>query len=136
MKYLVIGLPGSGKTSFVKQRMQEGLCFDLDYVAAAFRLKGPHEERHTGSRRMANSLMTGFSLNAEEYTSGDIFIIRTAPDLCEIEEIDPDGIAVCTGEYDISGRADYRNGNRHDMEMRIRLAIDWANRNGVKIINP
>ena len=48
MVTLIIGLPSTGKTSYAKNHLRDGLCYDLDYLASAFRLQTPHEERHDG----------------------------------------------------------------------------------------
>ena len=52
---LVIGLPGSGKSTYAKKNLGGGLCYELDAIAAAFRLRVPHEEPegNAAARRMA-----------------------------------------------------------------------------------
>ena len=60
MVTLIIGLPSTGKTSYAKNHLRDGLCYDLDYLASAFRLQTPHEERHDAAIRMANDIAFGF----------------------------------------------------------------------------
>lgn len=50
MVTLVCGLPGSGKTTYVKNNIKDGLCYDLDYIAWALRLEGEHTEFHQEAR--------------------------------------------------------------------------------------
>lgn len=98
MVTLVCGMPGTGKTTWVKERLGDGLCYDLDAIAAAFRLRGPHEEYHDASRHMANDLFHGFTKQARLY-SHEIFIIRTAPGPEEFEAINPDQVVICVKRY-------------------------------------
>ena len=90
-RLLIIGLPGAGKTTYARNQMKDStLVYDLDHIAAAFRIhEGQvHEIRHGKARRMANDLLAGFAMNAARYTD-DIIVIRTAPTLEEIEKINP-----------------------------------------------
>lgn len=99
---LVIGKPNSGKTTWVKMHIGDGLCYDLDYIASAFRLRSPNgAEEHKGARRMANSMVKAFAHNVARYASR-AFVIRTAPSLEELEAIDPDRVVVV--ERDASPR--------------------------------
>lgn len=93
---LVCGMPGSGKTTWAKRNLGSGLCYDLDFIAAAFRLETV-TTNHEGARRMANSLARVFADKAKEYTK-NILIIRTAPTPEEYEAIDPDRVVILPGE--------------------------------------
>ena len=96
---LVIGLSGSGKTTYCKKHIDdESLCYDLDAIAAAFRLKMPHEESFRPARKMANDFMKGFIIKAHEYAR-KIFIVRTAPEMDEVERIEPTKIVICKERF-------------------------------------
>ena len=131
---LVIGLPKSGKTTYVKKHLGGGLCYDLDYIAGAFRLRGPHEERNRAARIMANRMVRAFAINARRLT-GHVFIIRTAPTIEEVEELDPDEIVVMRGEYK-EKRLDDKDIERGRKLAQIEEIIAWANDNGVGVVLP
>lgn len=96
---LVIGLAGTGKSTYVKKNMDYlSIAYDLDALAAAFRLTKPHEEYHKPARKMANDFMLGFITKAHEYAP-KVFIIRTAPTIQEIERIKPTSVIICKHEY-------------------------------------
>lgn len=104
---MVIGLPGSGKSSYVKQRLKYGLAYDLDYIAGAFRLRGPHEEWNDAARRLANMMCGAFAESAKKY-SGTVYVIRTVPTIEEVSSIMPNVVVRCTKTHDISFRKDYK----------------------------
>lgn len=88
---LVYGKPGSGKTTWAKKHMTGStLVYDLDYIAAAFRLEA-EQTTHKQARWMANDLLQGFTLKASNYAS-HVIIIRTAPSVQELNAIQPDRI--------------------------------------------
>ena len=93
---LVVGLPGTGKTTLVKRMLGDGLAYDLDYIAAAFKLSAKTDSR--AARRMANNMVRSFAANARNYSS-HLFVVRTAPDIEELTAIDPDEIIVCERVY-------------------------------------
>ena len=130
-KILVIGKPGSGKTTWVKDHMgPEAIVYDLDHIAAAFRLKEAHAERHNGARRMANALFKAFSARAGEYASR-IFLIRTAPTTEELAQIKPDEVILCLGRYDIRRRKDFQEVDQEAMEKRIEDAKRFCELNSI-----
>ena len=99
MRTLVCGMPGSGKTTYCKNHLgTSGLCYDLDALAAAFRLNAPHEEEHKHARPLANELLFAFYTHVGIY-SKDVFIIRTAPTIEELKRINPDQVVMCRGQY-------------------------------------
>lgn len=92
--YLVCGLPGTGKTTWVKQQLgNNGLVYDLDYIAGAFRLKNAKAEDHKQARKMANSMAVAFAQRVRQYASKG-YVIRTAPTIEEAEAIEPDKIVI------------------------------------------
>lgn len=128
MTILVIGLAGTGKTTYCKERLgSDGLCYDLDALASAFRLKEPHEEEHDPSRRMANDLLFGFISHAWQY-SENVFIIRTAPSIAELRDINPDMLVVCTKRY--IERPSY---GETGAVARIGEAARWCDSHGIPV---
>ena len=96
---LVVGLRGSGKTTYVRNHLDEySLAYDLDLIAKAFRLNTPHEDYFKPARRMANDFLKGFIAKAHEYAK-KVYIIRTAPSIKEYEDINPDKIVFCMKQY-------------------------------------
>ena len=134
MLTLVIGLPGSGKTTYVRRVMGGGLVYDLDYIASAFRLRTPHTESHEPARKLANNMALSFAANARRYAS-EIYVIRAAPYLDEVIDMEPDRVVVCDGAYDISQRKDYQKINEKPLTERIADVIDWAKANSVEIFH-
>lgn len=132
MKTMVIGLEGSGKSTYVKKHLYDGICYDLDYIASAFRLRKPHEEYHASSRRLANDLFKAFSIKASEYNS-NVFIIRTAPNIKDLNEIQPNKLVVCKVKYDISKRQDLKVRDKSQDLKNIEQAIEWAKVNGIEV---
>ena len=134
MVTLIIGLPSTGKTSYAKNHLRDGLCYDLDYLASAFRLQTPHEERHDAAIRMANDIAFGFYRNAKEYAE-NIIIIRAAPSVEELEEIKPDKIIVMQHEYQTKRVVTIQH-KRTRMLGRIYDVIQWASRNKIILEYP
>lgn len=130
MLTLVIGLPGSGKSTWVKRNLQGGIAYDLDYIAGAFRLCKPHEEKHAGARRMAAALRRGFISSAFEY-SNNVFIIRTAPDMNELVETNPDRIIACQGRY--TAHIGVSGDEAKDLIAKIEGALKWAENSGITV---
>lgn len=129
MLTLVIGMPGSGKSTWTKKHLQGGLAYEMDAIACAFRLTVPHkEEPHAAARRMAAALRTGWLEAARQY-SNNLFIVRTAPDETELAETMPDRIVVMTKQYVMRP---YRY-DPEDYQRQIDGVIAWAESNGVPV---
>lgn len=129
---LVIGLPSSGKSTYVRNHIGvDGIAYDLDAIASAFRLRQPHEERNEASRRMANDLLNGFIQNAKEYTK-NVWIIRTAPAISEVEDIKPTKIVYLEGQYKSERMHDVDREHRIWMIEQIRT---YADAHGVPFVS-
>lgn len=88
---LVIGLPEAGKSTYVKEHLGNGLAYDLDLIAKAFRMG--IDDTHKGARKMANSMVKAFGQNARMYAPR-VFIIRMSPTQAELDELNPDRVVV------------------------------------------
>ena len=132
MVTLVCGLPGSGKTTYVKNNLQDGLCYDLDYIAWALRLEGEHVEFHQKARLLANEFLHGFVCLSHKYTD-NIFVIRTAPNESEIEYINPNKIVIMKTQYSVTERKDWPwvNVNEEEKLERLLLIKQYAEENGI-----
>lgn len=129
MLTMVIGMPASGKSTYAKQNLQGGLCYEMDAIASAFRLTTPHtEEPHPAARRMAAALRRGWLAEAPKY-SDRLIVVRTAPDIIELSETQPDKLVVCTKQY---CERPYKY-DREEYQRQINEAVDWAEKNGVEI---
>lgn len=130
---MVIGLPGSGKSTWTRNNMgPSAIAYDLDAIAMAFRLQPAHAEWHIPARKLAASLFKAFAARATEF-SPDVYLIRTAGNVDELSKIHPDRLVVCTGAYDITKRKDYRPIDTENMEKSILQEIDWCKENGIEV---
>ena len=133
MTVLVIGLPGTGKTTYAKEHLgHDGLCYDLDHIAAAFRLTSPKAERHEAARRMANDLLQGFVHNADLY-SPMVFVVRCAPTLTEIDALEPDEVVVMRKIYE---DRKLPKESLDDMRERIEQAVEYVKSRGITVVEP
>lgn len=83
MIYIVTGLPGAGKTTYVKNRLRSNdIAYDLDYIAQAIVLG---KDKTRSSTYIANQLLKPFLELSKNNIEADVYIIRTAPSKEEIE---------------------------------------------------
>lgn len=126
---LVIGNPGAGKTTYVRQHLGNGIVYDLDAIAGALRICSPKSERFKPARLLANSLLPGFTEAAHRYVT-DVFVIRTAPTQEEFDAIRPTKLVAIYGNY---GAAELTEKRRHDIARRIRQCVEEAKRLGIEL---
>ena len=82
MIYIVTGLPGAGKTTYVKNKMKPNdIVYDLDYIAEAIVLG---REKTRNSIYITNKLLKPF-IDLSSDIEADVYIIRSAPSKEEIE---------------------------------------------------
>lgn len=125
---LVVGLRGSGKSSYVKSHLNDdSLAYDLDAIASAFRLRMPHDEYFKPARKMANDFLSGFIAKAHEYVQA-IYIIRTAPSIKEYEQINPSKVVFCMKSYEYRDMDD-----REGAIERIHSLKEYAQRQNVEV---
>lgn len=133
---LVIGMPGTGKSTFARNNCDNNtVVYDLDRIAAAFSMQdlaSKDSHNHVNARRMANDLLRGFVSAAPKYAER-VIIIRTAPSIEELEMINPDEIVFFQGDC-----MQYKIADIQKKRKRQSDALRWAEQNevGVKIASP
>lgn len=79
--YIVTGLPGAGKTTYVQSHMKDSdVVYDLDYIANAI----SYDKNNYYSRNLANKLLISFVKEASKLNT-DTYIIRSIPSKEELE---------------------------------------------------
>lgn len=122
---LVVGMPASGKTTYVQQHLRNGLAYDLDHIAAAFRLKPVKKESHDMARKMANSLMVGWCQNVSRFAD-TAYVIRTAPSVDEVIRISPCKIVFCMDDYGTKKKIIEYGMDEEKTRRRLQDLIAWT----------
>lgn len=131
-RVLVIGLRGTGKTTYCREHMGDDcLVYDLDAIASSFRLKREHEEVFDPARFIANDYLFEFIKKCEEYKIKKIFIIRAAPKLEELERIRPDQVVHCHTRH-----VPRPMKNELEARMRIDETLKWCEEKEVEVLRP
>ena len=131
-RILVIGLRGTGKTTYCREHIGDDcLVYDLDAIASLFRLKREHEEVFDSARRIANDYLFDFIKKAEEYKIKKIFIIRAAPEIEELEKIRPDQVVHCDKQF-----IEPPMKNNPDARRRIARILKWCEEKQVEVVRP
>lgn len=126
---LVIGNPGTGKTAYARKHLGNGVVYDLDYIAGAIRYKDPKQEYHKAARMLANSLAAGFAEAARQW-SRTVIVIRTAPTVDELRQINPSKLVVMYGGYNNESLTPHR---RTELARRIKEVVAYARGVGTEI---
>ena len=126
---LVIGNPGTGKTTYVAERLRSGIVYDLDWISGALRLTGPGKDDLKIARWIANDLLIPIVETARKYAK-KIYIIRTAPEIEEIQDLDPSRLVVFYGNYN---NEDIEPDRRTRIARRIMDAVKYARHNDIPL---
>lgn len=129
---LIIGLVGTGKTTYAKGNRNGALVYDLDYLKASLTYSAVHDEDDECARKVANAFLETFIAEGRAFNR-DLMIIRMAPKITEMTLIKPDKMVVMLKQYDVSSRADYHDIDVDLYEARISACIKWCDKNGVPI---
>ena len=131
-RVLVIGLRGSGKTTYCRDNLgDDAIVYDLDAIASSFRLRREHEEVFDPARRMVNDYLFDFIKKAEEYKIKKIFIIRAAPTMEELEKIRPNQVVHCSNRF-----IDREMKDEAGAVKRIVQVLEWCEEREIPVASP
>lgn len=128
MLTLIMGMPGTGKSTWARDHLgAAGLAYDLDAIAGAFRLCAAHEDQSPEARALADDLLPCWLRAARQHTD-DVYVIRTAPTLPELESIAPDRAVCCMTRHTRQGAGDAVR-----MARRLADADAWLQDHGIPV---
>lgn len=129
-RILVIGLRGTGKTTYCREHMDDDcIVYDLDAIASSFRLRRD-DEVFDPARTIANDYLYDFIRKSEEFKIKKIFIIAT-PDIKELEKIMPDQVVHCSTRFVSTPMK-----NELDAIRRIERILKWCDETEVDVVLP
>lgn len=83
--YIITGLPGAGKTTYVMNRKNKNdLVYDLDYIVNAITYSNPN----SSAIYLGNQLLNVFILESMKMKAINVYVIRSCPRPDEIELFD------------------------------------------------
>lgn len=134
---LVMGLPGSGKSTWAKEHLGDGVVWDLDHIMAALLYRDDvHQPVRDEIRSAANSMLESF-ISAFENVDHPVIVIRTAPKAEELRLINPTKIVYTTTLYNVRDRENYHDLTTEEMTKMAKRYLDtisWSKRNNVEIL--
>lgn len=136
MVYLVCGLPGSGKTTWVQKRLKPNdIVYDMDAVAGALTYK-VQERDNPAARYIANEIYFTFvdALPAiYKENDMDVYIIRTAPFYQNLYQFDcPVTVYILNTHF---ADRDIDDDQLGEMQMRLIELEEYCNGTGIDVYN-
>ena len=98
MSELTMIVGGKEASEWARMHIGDGIGYDLDAIAKAFRLGKDSE--HQGARRLARDLFKSFCHSARAYSS-KVYIVRAQTSAEELADIEPDRVILLQANKDI-----------------------------------